>query len=268
MAEFTGHAVLAALDGAVLQDRAADAGTERDHDEVVLAAAGTEAPLRPGGGVGVVVDHDRDREAAGEAVAQGFVPPVQMGCEQHLAAVRVDPAGRADADRVDVVAVGEVEHQLGDGVLDDPGALGLVRRLGADLLQDGAVGVDDARHDLGAADVDADGGHPGGGQMRAPLSGADRAQHGGAGRSSVHPVPVHAHRPTSSPCLPHCLMGVGGTPMRRLCARKSRLVPAGLGRPGPRCAGSVRLCITGGVRRIATVSDAPRTAPGPCGARW
>jgi hypothetical protein len=85
--------------------------------------------------------------------------------EEHPGAVGVDPAGGADADGVHVVPVGEVEDQLGDGVLDDLGALGLVRGLGAHPLQDGAVGVDDAGHDLGPADVDADGGDPGRGQV-------------------------------------------------------------------------------------------------------
>ncbi len=165
VAELAGDAELAALDLAVLQDGAADAGTEGDHDEVVLAAAGAEAPLRPGGRVGVVVHEDRYGEPAGEAVAQRFVAPGQVGGEQHAVAVGVDPAGGADADRVHVVPVGQVQHQFDDGVLDDLGALGLVRGLRAELLQDVAVGVHDARHDLGAADVDADGGHTGCGQV-------------------------------------------------------------------------------------------------------
>ncbi len=181
VAELTGHPVLAALDPAVLQDRAADARTEGDHDEVVLAPARSEAPLRPGGGVGVVVDHDGDDEAGGEGVAQGLVAPGQMGGEQHLGAVGVHPARRADADGVDVVPVGEVQDQFDDGVLDDLGALGLVGRLGAHLLQDGAVRVDDARHHLGAADVDPDRGDPGGGQVRAAFLGADGLEDGGAG---------------------------------------------------------------------------------------
>jgi hypothetical protein len=63
---------------------------------------------------------------------------------------------------VHVVAVGEVEHQLDDGVLDGLGALGLVGGLGTQPLQHRAIGVDHARHDLGAADVDADGGDAGG----------------------------------------------------------------------------------------------------------
>ncbi len=195
MAELTGDAELAALDLAVLQDGAADAGTERDHDEVVLAAAGTEAPLRPGGGVGVVVHEDRHGEPSREAVPKRFVAPGQVGREQDAVAVGVDPAGGADADRVHVVAVGQVKDQFDDGVLDDLGALGLVRGLRAELLQDVAVGVHDARHDLGAADVDAHRRHTGCGQVGAAFPGADRAEHGSsAGADGGGEVAVGAHR--------------------------------------------------------------------------
>lgn len=161
VAELAGHAVLAALDLAVLEDRAADAGAERDHDEVLLTAARAEAPLGPGRGVGVVVDHDGDGEACLEGVAERLVAPGEVRGEEHGGPLGVDPAGRADADGVDVVPVGEVQDQFDDGVLDHLGALGLVGRLGADLLQDGAVGVDHPGHDLRTADVDAHGGHPG-----------------------------------------------------------------------------------------------------------
>src|SRR5690606_32656249 len=85
--ELAGDAVLAAFDLAVLQDRAADAGAQRDHHEVVLAASGAEAPLGPGGGVGVVVDQDGDGETAGEAVPAGLVAPGQVGGEEHPGAV-------------------------------------------------------------------------------------------------------------------------------------------------------------------------------------
>ncbi len=195
MAELTGDAVLAALDLPVLQDRAADAGAQRDHDEVVLATAGAEAPLGPGRGVGVVVDENGHREPARETVPEGLVAPGQVRGEEHAVAVGVDPAGRADADGVHVVAVGEVQDQLDDRVLDDLRALGLVRGLRAELLQDVAVGVHDARHHLGAADVDAHGGDTGRRQVRAALSGAHRPQDGGsAGADRCGEVAVGAHQ--------------------------------------------------------------------------
>lgn len=195
MAELTRDAVLAALDVPVLQDRAADARAQRDHDQVVLTPAGAEAPFRPGGRIGVVVDHHGDHQPGGDGVAEGLVAPGQVRGEQHLGAVRVHPARRADADGVHVVAVGEVEDQLDDGVLDDLRALRLVRRLGAQGLQDVAVGVHDTGHHLGAADVDADRGHPGRREVRAPLPGADGPQDGGAGGAAVCEVAVRAHRP-------------------------------------------------------------------------
>ncbi len=195
VSELAGDAVLAPLDLALLQDRAADAGAERDHDEVVLAAAGAEAPLGPGGGIGVVVHEDGDGQAAGEAVAQRLVAPGQVRGEQDAVAVGVDPAGRADAHGVHVVPVGEVQHQLDDRVLDDLRALGLVRGLGAELLQDVAVGVDDARHDFRAADVDADRGHAGCREVRAAFPRAHGAQdRGAAGADGGGEVAVGAHR--------------------------------------------------------------------------
>ena len=137
MAELARDAVLAALDLAVLEDRAADAGTERDHDEVVLAAAGAEAPLAPGGGVGVVVDHDGHGETCGEGVAcSGSSRQARCGANSTRERSASTQPAAPMPDGVHVVPVGEVQHQLGDGVLDDLGALGLVRGLGAYLLQD------------------------------------------------------------------------------------------------------------------------------------
>lgn len=248
VAELTGHAVLAALDLAVLQDRAADPRTERDHDEVVLAAARAEAPLRPGRRVGVVVDHDGDDQAGGDGVAQGFVAPGEVRGEQDLRAVGVHPARRADAHRVDVVPVGEVQDQLDDGVLDDLRALGLVRRLGAQLFQDVAVGVHDARHHLRTADVDPDRGDAGGGEVRAALLGADGLEDGGAGGAAVCEVAVRAHRPCG-------VWGAG--PLSRPAAdgaRRARFchcpAPGAVGRGRPRRGGSpLRGCCRSRPRR-------------------
>src|SRR5690606_26522399 len=130
-----------------------------------------------------------------ETVAQRLVAPGQVGGEQHAVAVGVDPAGGADADGVHVVPVGEVQYQFDDGVLDDLRALGLVRGLRAQPLQDVAVGVHDARHDLGAADVDAHRGDPGCRQVGAALPGADGSQdRGAAGADGGGEVAVGAHR--------------------------------------------------------------------------
>ncbi len=186
VAELAGQSVLAAVDVAVADDGAADAGAERDHDHVVLAAAGAEAPFGPGGGVGVVLDHDGEAEPGAERLLEGFAAPVEVGGEEHGGAFGVDPAGRADADRVDVVLVGELQDEVDDDVLDDLGALALVGGLGAQPVQDASFAVDHAGHDLGAADVDADGGqaqHPGGQGAAAAFGARAEAQQAGQGGS-------------------------------------------------------------------------------------
>lgn len=250
MAELAGHAVLAALDPAVLQYGAADSGTERDHHEVVLAASGAEAPLRPGGGVRVVVDHHRDGEPGGDRVPERFVAPGEVRGEEDLRAVGVHPAGGADAHGVHVVPVGEVEHQLDNGVLDDLRALGLVRRLGADLLQDVAVRVHDTGHHLRTADVDPHRGHAGRGGVRAALAGADGPQDGGACGAAVGEVPVRTHRtgPLTRAWRTTLL------PERGLGARTCRVVPAGRGLAAPGARGG------GGGRLPTTADSAIRTA--------
>ena len=67
VAELAGDAEAAALDLAVDEDAAADAGAEGHHHHVGLAARGAEPPLGPDRGVGVVVDEDRQRTAASAA---------------------------------------------------------------------------------------------------------------------------------------------------------------------------------------------------------
>ena len=146
----------AALQGAVDDHRAADAGAEVDAHQVRLAAAGAEPPLGPDRGVGVVLDHDRQPQPRADGLAQRLVAPGQVRGEQHVGAVGVDEAGRADADRVDLVALREVEHGVDDGVLDDLRALAAVRGLPADLVEHLALVGDDAGGHLRAADVDPD----------------------------------------------------------------------------------------------------------------
>ncbi len=180
MAEFAGDAVLAALDLAVLQDRAADAGAERDHDEVVLAAARRRSATRAQAAVlASLSTMTGTARPPARRSRSGSLRQDRCGAKRtRLRSASTQPAAPMPT-RVHVVPVGQVEDQFDDGVLDDLGALGLVRRLGAHRLQDVAVGVHDARHHLGAADVDADGGHPGRRQMGPALPGADGAQDGG-----------------------------------------------------------------------------------------
>ncbi len=130
---------------------------------------------------------------------RGSLRQARCGAKRTVLRSASTQPGRSDADGVHVVPVGQVQDELDDGVLDDLGALGLVGCLGADLLQDGAVRVDDTGHDLRPTDVDADGGHAGGAQVGAAFAGAHGAQDGAAGAAAVAEVAVGAHE-VLSPC--------------------------------------------------------------------
>ena len=152
--ELAGHAVGAAVDPAVHDDRAADAGAQRDAQDEAVAGAGAEPALAERGGVGVVVDHDRDGDPAGQAGPQRLVAPRQVRREHHGGAAGVDEACGADADRGDVVQLLQLLDQLDDGVLDPDDVV--PQGGSATELDHGPARVDDPGQDLGAADVDAD----------------------------------------------------------------------------------------------------------------
>ena len=148
-----GHAEGAAVELAVQHDAAADTGADGDEQEVVDVLAGTEGELAPGGRVGVVLDDHREVHVLLQLGLQVDVPPRQVGREVDPRPGVVDVPRGAHADAGDVVARPELGHQARDRSLDRLDVLG--RRLDLQLLQDAAVGVDDAPGDLGAADVDA-----------------------------------------------------------------------------------------------------------------
>jgi hypothetical protein len=156
--ELARDAVPATDDLTVEHDAPADPRAEVDHDEVALAAPGTEAVLGPHRGVGVVVDEGRQRHPAGEGVAQRFVAPGQVWGKDHGRAVGRDEAGGTDADRDDRprAAVQQLFDDRDDGVLDDARARRPVRGAATGPLVDDPVGVDDPAGHLRAADVDAD----------------------------------------------------------------------------------------------------------------
>ena len=77
-----------------------------------------EAPLGPGGGVGIVVDEDGLRDALPQSVAQRLVAPGQVRGEDHSRAVGGDEAGSTDTDGEHLVRV-ERRHQLLDDADDD-----------------------------------------------------------------------------------------------------------------------------------------------------
>ncbi|GAA2930482.1 hypothetical protein GCM10020221_27800 [Streptomyces thioluteus] len=135
-------------------DAAAQAGAQGDADDVVVALAGAEAVLAPGGGVGVVLDDDGEADALLDLVLERLVPPVDVGGEEDRGPLVVHVAGRADADGLDVVVGADGPHRVGDGVDD---SFGRVRGRHLACREDRTLFVDHAGRDLRAADVDADG---------------------------------------------------------------------------------------------------------------
>ena len=99
VAELGALAVPAAKGLAAGDDPAADAGPEREHHEVVLAATGAGPPLADRGRVRVVVEPDRDAEALVHAVAQRRVLERQVDAADDDAVLLVDRRRRAEADR-------------------------------------------------------------------------------------------------------------------------------------------------------------------------
>ena len=140
----------------VEDDAGGDAGPDGEVGEILCVA--DDAPLMEADGRGahVVLDDDRAAELELERVAEGEVGPAEIDRERHAATPRVDPAGDTHAD-CDQVLAGEAG--IGEGLIE-----GVDGRNGAALVthgggvggatEDGAVGVDDERRDLGAADVD------------------------------------------------------------------------------------------------------------------
>ena len=152
--ELAGHPVLATEHLVVDHQRAADAGPERDAQDVAVPDARAEPALRERGGVRVVVHHHRDGDPLHQRGPQRLVAPGEVRREQHGRAGGVDEPGRPDADRRDVVLRAQGVDQLDDGVLDVAhAAAGGGPALAGEHR---AEGVDDPGEDLGAADVDAD----------------------------------------------------------------------------------------------------------------
>ena len=165
VAELGGHAVGAADQPVAVDDPAADARADRDHDERRRPLAGAEAVLAPGRRVRVVL-HDRGEAGAeGHGRAEGLLLPAQVRREAHDRARLVDEPGSTEPDArhgAEVGVVGcthEVLRHTDDGGHD---LAGRPRRCVASRPQEHRPGlVDEAARDLGAADVDTDGhGHP------------------------------------------------------------------------------------------------------------
>lgn len=154
MAELGGHAEASAAQLVADDDAAAEAGAERDADDVVVALAGPEAVFAPGRGVGVVLDDDGQADALLDLVLERLVTPVDVRCEQDGGALVVDVTGGADADGLHVVALARPGDRRADRVDD---AFGRRRGRHLERREDPALFVDHSSRDLRAADIDADG---------------------------------------------------------------------------------------------------------------
>ena len=104
MAELAGRALRAAVELAADQDRAADAGAERQHQRDALAARGAVAVLREQREIGVVVDERGQADALGHHLGERQAGDRQVHRGRRETALVVDQAGDPEADRLDLAA--------------------------------------------------------------------------------------------------------------------------------------------------------------------
>jgi hypothetical protein len=88
VAELAPGAEAAAEQPVAGDDRAADAGADREHDHVAHEAAGAEPELGPAGGVRVVVDDHRRADAGLELLAERLVAPVDVRARSRRSTAR------------------------------------------------------------------------------------------------------------------------------------------------------------------------------------
>ena len=119
---------------------AAEARTQREHDDVVHPTRRTDLPLGDRRCVRVVVDPDRQPEPLDHVVAQRKVVERKVDHVVRPASYEVERSGHAHPDRAHVVA-----EYFGDGRLElgDERLLGLERRDPLVPAQDFAVPCDD-----------------------------------------------------------------------------------------------------------------------------
>ena len=113
VADLAAHAEASAVQAAVEHHAAADAGADRDEQQVVDVLAGAVPELAPRGGVGVVLDDDGEVDARLELGPEVEVAPGQVGREHHHRPGLVDVAGRADADGLHRVPGSQLERRRG-----------------------------------------------------------------------------------------------------------------------------------------------------------
>ena len=157
VAELAAQTAAAAVRLAVDEDAAADAGADRDHEEVARALGGAVARLAERREMAVVVDGDLLARARHDERTHVDAGERQVGAELHGLAQEVDLTRDADAHACDFRGVRaglDLFDEVDDGVDDRERT-----RLGREpfgVLDDAALALDQTDGDSSAADVDAD----------------------------------------------------------------------------------------------------------------
>src|SRR5919112_1509786 len=101
VSELAARALRAAQQHAVRDHSSPDPRAEREEHEVVHIASRPEAELAPGGGVGVVLDRQRDPDPRLDLILQRYaLHGVQIGREDHPVLLREDQPPHVDPDGV------------------------------------------------------------------------------------------------------------------------------------------------------------------------
>src|SRR5204862_5301156 len=141
----------------------ANAGADRDADDIRAAPGRAEPPLADGRAVRVVVERARNAQPRLDAVAQREIVPAEVRRDDYDALLAVERTGSADADADDVLpGASRLVHRVEDHALDEPDdpvhdALGAELGLGVDLpdtVRVRAVLAHTAAGDLGATEVE------------------------------------------------------------------------------------------------------------------
>src|SRR5438045_618908 len=97
VADPSGDAGRAMKELAVEDQSPADAGSDRDADDVRSAARRALPPFADRRAVRVVVEGRRQIQSLADAIAQRKVSPAEVGCDDDDALVAIERAGRANA---------------------------------------------------------------------------------------------------------------------------------------------------------------------------
>ena len=147
------HAVRAAERTAVRDHAAAETGSEREHDDVVVSTRDARVPLADRSGVRIVVETDRQAKPLRHVLDEREVGERQVHALHDHTLRQVDRRRHSERDRGDLVC-----QQLRDRGLElvDDRSLRVVRCRTFVPADDLPLGRDDARENLRSADVDPD----------------------------------------------------------------------------------------------------------------